>query len=253
MESLEKYQLPIINAPERVLRVIAAGVQAGQFDGVATAPELLAGTQPPPDGVVRDEAGRVRVTCTTDMPGVTPAMIDWWFGWHLPASARYRLWHPQAHMRARVREDRSHLNNDRARYIGNVSLVDEYIGNTLKKLSIAFFPPGQLGFEAQDARQSTAVCARTSDRLLGGEGGSLVHYVVATEDGAQMRSAFWLGEIRHQWCPVDALLRRLLNTRTMRRVLVPDRFALDLLQHCAEEMNHLARFLPELYRDVTGR
>ena len=33
---------------------------------------------------------------------------------------------------------------------------------------------------------------------------------------------------------------------------MPDKLGLDLLVHCAEEMNHLARFLPALYRKAHG-
>lgn len=33
----------------------------------------------------------------------------------------------------------------------------------------------------------------------------------------------------------------------MRKLIVRNRMCLDLLQHCSEEMAHLARFLPALY------
>ena len=34
------------------------------------------------------------------MPGVTPQMWEWWFGWHGSDSRRYKLWHPRAHVSA---------------------------------------------------------------------------------------------------------------------------------------------------------
>lgn len=250
--ALDAYRLPLQPASPRVLQAVASGVVPGEVGaGRDEAVRWLAADRPCADGVVRASDGRVRVTCCTDLPGVTPAMIDWWFGWHLPSSDRYRLWHPAAHVKAVVREDRSARVQGCERYIGNESYVDEYIGRSLKRLTIAFVEPSTFGF-AVGASDAVTICATTSDRLLRGQGGSLVHHVVSTPGGAQMRSGFWLGEIRHQIPLIDRSLGGLLNTRLMRQVIVPDRMALDLLQHCGEEMSHLARFLPRLYGDVRG-
>jgi hypothetical protein len=199
------------------------------------------------DEVRRAGDGRMLVTCVTDMPRVTPAMIDWWFGWHLTETRRYQLWHPKAHVACSAKEDRSALLDDRARYIGNVSYVDEYIGRSLKKLTIAFYPARDFGFPEHSPEHATTICASTSDRVLKGHGGYLIHHVVKTDRGAQMRSGFWLGEISHDISLVNVLAGRWLNTPGMRRILVSDQMALDLLMHCSEEMNHLARFLPELH------
>lgn len=250
--ALDAYRLPLLPAPPRVLQAVASGVAQGPVGTVHDeAVRWLAAERPCADSVVRDFDGRVRVTCCTDLPGVTPAMIDWWFGWHLPSSERYRLWHPVAHVKAVVREDRSARVQGPDRYIGNESHVDEYIGRSLKRLTIAFVEPSTFGFAAGTG-DAVTICATTSDRLLRGQGGCLVHHVVSTPGGAQMRSGFWLGEIRHQLPLIDRSVGGLLNTRLVRGLIVSDRMALDLLQHCGEEMNHLARFLPRLYGDVRG-
>lgn len=248
--SLDAYRLPLLPAPQRVLEAFRNGVRHVPIPSLLDAQRVLGGTAPPADGVFRARDGRVLVSCVTDLPGVTPAMVEWWFGWHLPATERYALWHPTAHVKAVVKEDRSSWPDARSRYLGNVSYVDEYIGPTLKKLAIAFVPPERFGLLGLARRRATAICARTSDRILRGEGGCLVHYVVPTPEGSQMRSGFWLGEIRHQVALVDRLLHPALNTRAARQLIVSDRMALDLLLHCAEEMNHLARFLPALHADM---
>ena len=49
-------------------------------------------------GTLRE--GGIQVSVRTDMPGVTPAMWEWWFGWHGSDSRRYKLWHPRAHVAA---------------------------------------------------------------------------------------------------------------------------------------------------------
>lgn len=251
MSSLDAYKLPLLPAPQRVIDAVQGGVVEAAFPDLSSASQVLCGAQTCRDHVLRDGRGRVLVTCSTDLPGVTPAMIDWWFGWHLTQTQRYRLWHPVAHVSAVAKEDRSALRGDREKYVGNVSFVDEYIGRSLKKLAIEFVEPASMGFEMPDPG-ATAICARTSDRILGGQGGSLIHYVRPTAEGSQMRSGFWLGEIRHKVALIDGLMGPLLNTRAFRRVVVSDRFACDLLLHCGEEMNHLARFLPRLHGDLAG-
>lgn len=252
MVDLAPYQLAMQGATPSVLAAVARGVLAGVLPPLTQAGSLLAQTPAPQDGVIRDADGRVLVTCVTDMPRVTPAMIDWWFGWHLPSSERYRLWHPHAHVAARVKEDRSHWLDDKLKYLNNVSYVDEYIGGKLMKLAIAFVPPEDFGIKDPSANGATAICAWTTDRVLGGRGGCLVHYVIPTRLGVQMRSAFWLGEIKHTVRPIGLLLDGLLNTAVLRKQLVPDDLALNLLTHCSEEMNHLARFLPELYAQASA-
>ncbi|MDO5654142.1 MAG: hypothetical protein Q4G39_08575, partial [Brachymonas sp.] len=202
--------------------------------------------------VTRAENGLAMVACTTDMPDVTPQMIDWWFGWHLPESERYRLWHPLAHVRARVKDDRSKLPGDREKYVGNVSSVDEYIGEKLMRLDIAFFDPKEIGLAHVYEKGATAICARTSDRALNGDGGHLIHLVRRTDTGSEMRSVFWLGELNLKWPIIGRLIKPVLNTPTVRRVLVTNKMAEDLLRHCAEEMNHLPRFLPALYAEMAG-
>ena len=49
-------------------------------------------------GVLDD--GGYQVSVRTDMPGVTPRMWSWWFGWHGCDTRRYKLWHPRAHLSA---------------------------------------------------------------------------------------------------------------------------------------------------------
>lgn len=247
---LNKYRIPLAPAPARIKALVAKGVQAGPLTDARDAPRLLNTPHAPQEGVWRDHEGKVLVVCNTDFPDVTPAMIDWWFGWHLPFSERYRLWHPTAHVAARVKEDRSALADHRARYIGNESQVDEYIGKQLKHLAITFVPPALAGFTTLEQQGATAICAVTSDRWLRAEGGRLCHLVLPNGSGCQMRSGFWLGSIRHNMNALHFLLNGIYNSKTLRQRIVSDQFSLDLLQHCAEEMAHLAKILPGLYADM---
>ena len=77
-------------------------------------------------------------------------------------------------------------------------------------------------------------------------------YVFVVDSGGRTLGGFWLGALKHCNRAVDRLLGRLLNSPPLRRLIISDRMALDLLRHCAEEMNHLAAFLPALYADARG-
>lgn len=247
MTDLKAYIIPMQPVSKRIEKTLSQGVVTEDFPDSSKAGLVFQEWDRYADSIIRSNDGRVLVACNTVMPCVTPAMIDWWFGWHISGTERYHLWHPQAHTYSKPKEKREHLTNDRAKYIGNVSYVDEVIGKSMKKLAIAFQNPEAFGLKDVYANGGTAICARTSDRLLGSEGGGLVHLIIPTKGGCQMRSAFWLGEINPHWPLIGGLLKPILNTRMVRKLIINDRIALDLLRHCAEEMNHLARILPQLY------
>lgn len=184
-------------------------------------------------------------------------MIDWWFGWHGAETERYKLWHPQAHLFSQMRYERAEVSGltDRQRYIGNTSYVDEYVGPTIHRLAISFHEPRDFGLDDhsfKDAGVSTAICARVgfSDRPI--DTGYLIHLIRETPEGCEMRSRFWLGEVHlrdlRERNPID----RVLGSRFVRGLLLPERLSRDLLIHCAEEMNHLASFLPALFAQETS-
>lgn len=201
--------------------------------------------------------GTAHVAVLTQFPGATGEMIDWWFGWHGIETERYKLWHPQAHLFTQLRYERADADGltDRQRYIGNTSYVDEYVGPSIHRLAITFGEPRDFGFAEQSFKEagvSTAVCARVgfSDRPV--DTGYLIHLIRETTGGCEMRSRFWLGEAHlrnlREGNPID----RMLGNRFVRGLLLPRRLGRDLLIHCAEEMNHLAGFLPELFAQETG-
>jgi hypothetical protein len=206
------------------------------------------------DGYGRADDGTLVVAVRTAMPDVTPAMIDWWFGWHSAERERYKLWHPRAHLRARWPEPESTALAaaiGRPRYVGRTSLVDEYLGDAVAHVAIHFLPPAELGFAAAglaDDREATVVAARVSLAGVPVDGGYLLHHVRRVAGGSEMRSRFWLGgphaRVRAGWLerPVSGVARRLVRPPLGR--------GRDLLVHCAQEMAHLASFLPRLHREL---
>lgn len=222
-----------------------------------------AGYDPIETGWTKTPSGAYAISCLTDMPGVTSEMWDWWMGWHSRDSARYKLWHPDAHAYSGVAEDRSadRTLTFRQRYIDNVSFVDEYLGTDLHRLTVRFFDPSKLGFP--DVAGTTYLCGRVGLSDVPIAAGWLVHQVRPTEGGAEMRSRFFLGgdpEIldlpgRSVGKPragqaINSPAGRLAikpGLPKMVSALANPSMSGTLLWHCAQEMNHLAGFLPQLF------
>ena len=203
------------------------------------------GYAPVETGYSIHEDGSLAVAVKTDMPGVTPAMWAWWFGWHSSQDLRYKLWHPAAHLSARWEDGK-----DDVCYVGRNSIIREFIGKDPLDAVIQFKSPLEFGFSndtLNHPEKAVYICAKLGHPQLPVDYGYLVHQVRATENGAEMRSRFFIGGqysgVRKQgkWATVvSGIIRKFKSP--------PPNFAADLLQHCAEEMNHLAAFLPTLFR-----
>jgi hypothetical protein len=246
---LSPWQVPLRDPPAELAQIEARGVRSAAAGFMPFARLTDPGGDRVADGVWRHPDGTMTVACTTLMLGVSAAMWDWWFGWHSLSSARYRLWHPEAHIKSQLAEDRRHLSIGRARYVGNISAVDEYIGPQLTKLAIAFVPPSAFGMdEARVDRLGTAICAEVSLRGERMQTSRLVHLVIDAIDGCVMYSRFQIGQFKSTAPVIGPMLGLLANRRGPRRRLANDALGLALLRHCAEEMNHLAQILPALYQ-----
>jgi hypothetical protein len=233
--------------PRHVSEALEHGPQAApvllDFDSAAT---LLVSEQLQTEngyGMLRD--GGIQVSVRTDMPGVTPAMWSWWFGWHGSDTRRYKLWHPRAHVSAQWSDD-----GGDGHYVGRTSIVREYLGSAYTKAAISFVEPAVMGLATSEGE--VTICARLGSADLPVDVGWLIHQVRSTGDGSQMRSRFWMGG-RHIAVRAGLSGIRLANSvvRPVAARQLPD--PRDLMVHCAQEMNHLAGFLPELWAAVGDR
>jgi hypothetical protein len=195
-------------------------------------------------GVVDD--GSLRVAVRTDMPGVTPAMWEWWYGWHGSDSRRYKLWHPRAHISAAWQDGDDTGRKDSARYVGRTSLITEYIGSSIFRAAIQFVTPATLGLPAAD-HTTAPICARLGSGDVPVDAGWFVHHIRVTSTGSEMRSRFWLGGPHISVRNAPGLANRVMRPVVSHLVGATADYARDLMVHCAQEMNHLAGFLPALY------
>ena len=235
--------------PQHVVEALQHGPQGGMtllaFDDAARVADD--GYQQTENGYGVLEDGSYQVSLRTDMPGVTPAMWSWWFGWHGCDTRRYKLWHPRAHLSAAWKDGGQ--DGDRTgsqRYIGRWSLISEYIGSSLLNGAIQFVAPQKLGCPP-DSDDAVAVCARLGAADAPVDVGWFIHHIRSTQAGAEMRSRFWMGgpHIAMRKGPgVASKALRPIVSRILGDAAAGGR---NLLVHCAQEMNHLAGFLPELY------
>jgi hypothetical protein len=191
-------------------------------------------------GVLPD--GGVQVSVRTDMPGVTPQMWSWWFGWHGSEDRRYKLWHPRAHVSAHWADG-----GGDGSYVGRTSMVQEYLGSTLTNAAIQFASPSRLGLTEDRLTGSIAICARLGSGELPVDAGWLIHQVRPTLQGSEMRSRFWLGGRHIAVRGAPRVANRAVRPVAARALGTSAASARDLLVHCAQEMNHLSGFLAELW------
>ena len=129
-----------------------------EFDQLSSllSPEEL----PYASGVERLADGILHVAVLTRMPGMTPRMIEWWFGDYMQTTEHYKRWHPRDHVWMDWEDKRP------GTHVGAKHLVHEYIGGELNKLRISFVPPEEFFDDAlESVPGAVAICGRPG--LLG--------------------------------------------------------------------------------------
>lgn len=246
--------------PKHVVEALEHGTQAGPTllalgDAASVADE---GYQQTENGFGVLEDGSYQVSVRTDMPGVTPAMWAWWFGWHGSDSSRYKLWHPRAHLSAAWKDGLAESSAGNG-YINRWSMINEYIGSTMLSAAIQFVEPATMGLPP-DSDAAVAVCARLGSGDAPVDVGWFVHHVRSTPTGSEMRSRFWMGgpHIAVRNPPgvaaeaVSKAVSKAVRPIAKRILGNAESSGRNLIVHCAQEMNHLAGFLPELHATFGG-
>ncbi len=205
------------------------------------APRLLEpSTLPYLSGIERLDDGLLHVACLTRMPGVSPAMIAWWFTDHLQTTAQYQRWHPRDHLWMAWEDKRQ------GEIVGAKHCVHEFVGGKLQKLKITFLPPEDyLGDALAQVPGAFAVCARPGELEKPIDIGRMIHLALPTPWGCELHSRFWLGYVHSR--RGDGWINYWGNRPWLRRRLASDTVGRALLVHCHEEMTTLSSFLPALY------
>jgi DAPG hydrolase PhiG domain len=260
------FQPKAIPVQSHIKEALLAGPQSADFGlRVSTVARELSrpGYLPMETGYTVNADGHIVVAVLTNMPGVTGEMWDWWSWWCTVEAARYKLWHPEAHICITAAEDRSRIKglSDRQRYHGNNYFIDEYIGHERSPLRASVFDPALLGFPPSKPGETT-ITARGGLSTVPIAAAWLIHQVRRTADGCEMRSRFIFNDVRVLRQPARSVtttagkLMSLPGINQLAGLVINGGRPAKLheagpamLYHCAQEMNHLASFLPQLYAE----
>jgi hypothetical protein len=200
-------------------------------DAVLTAPSWR-------DDSRRLDRQRLWVTALDIMVGVTPEMIDWWFG-HMDREL-YLAFHPVDHKEFAWRRGKQP-----GSYVGATHLSAQVYGGEgrLMRAEISYIPPEEMFDAAALAAASevgVAVCAKLhllaeDDRPHPEEAGRFTHVCLRRRYGTEVRSCWWLNNEEDADAQSQAA-RRGADVDAARR-----------FRHAHEEFNHLATMLPRLY------
>ena len=185
----------------------------------------------------------IQVSVRTEMPGVTPAMWTWWFGWHGSDPAA-----TSCGIRGLTSRRRWADSGGQGSYLGRTSIVREYLGSSMPTAAIQFVAAVRAG--PHQVRDAVAICARLGSADLPVDIGWLIHHIRRPPTGPRcVRGSGWAGRTS----PFARPRAWPTGVRPIRRGTGSCRDPRDLMVHCAQEMNHLAGFLPELYDAVRQR
>jgi hypothetical protein len=186
------------------------------------------------------------------MPGVTPAMLDWWFNWHPLEGLRYAMWCPVAHTDISVKDPARHLDSSgvplQERNYGSTHYpVEGFNVASSQGVAIEFFSPRDFGLDLDMFKEpeiSRAYCANVILDMLKTPFNVFFHAIREIEGGVEYRSRYWLGYTMKKGVP--------------KRVKRPLPFKMsDLARnnclHSLIEYNNLASFLPQLYEEMGGK
>ncbi|MCH5197358.1 MAG: hypothetical protein J1E34_00500 [Oscillospiraceae bacterium] len=189
--------------------------------------------------------GSYLVSMICPMQGITPEMIEWWFWWHPQADERYRVWFPNEHYG--ISYSKKNLDyfsqDDYSEFRNNTHYPTERIGKIKMPLRIDFVAPEEFGFSKNIMDKNDIpliVCGH-----VGAIKGLVWHTEMAhifkkTDAGLLLISRFWIGKT--------------LKNPLLRKLILTEKTAKGMAEHCCIEYRNLAEILPVLYsQEKTGR
>ena len=189
-------------------------------------------------GYTKMDNGTYLVSMVCPMPGITPDMIEWWFWWHPQADERYQVWFPNEHINISYsKKDDAYFNQkDRPVFRRNTQYPTEKIGDLKMPLRIDFVEPEEFGFSADLMSENNIpliVCGHVGAFKGLIRHTEMAHIFQKTDHGLLLISRFWIGETLR-----DPILRKLILT---------DKTAKGMAEHCCIEYRNLVEILPALY------
>lgn len=193
-------------------------------------------------GIMPD--GTAFVCNTTYMPGVTAAMMDWWFPWHgVGSDLRYKIWDPEDHYFAKADDAKRLCDSSipmNERMWGVTDYLIEDVGSGPAPLILHFKGPREMGFDESliGSETCTSFCAAIGD---GDCAAVMTHKWYTHEDGIMFCSRFWIGYTQDK----EGRFVSLLPAGAKVPLEVPQ----GLFAHNIKEFTNLAAILPAVYAE----
>ena len=201
------------------------------------------------------ENGTLYSASLTKSPNCTPEMFEWWLWWHAVEPERYLLWHPYSHVSANY-TNREALTTPglphKERYIGNTSLITEYLNEVKSNVAIDFVNPSEMGLDEarlEEANIKTSFSGYVYFAKPRIKIGTMLHLVKEVEGGCELISRYYLGDhmgikvSEHEIDFPHFLKKGLLNKSGGLQA------AYAQVMHDQIEYTNLASFLPDLYNE----
>jgi len=189
-------------------------------------------------GYTKMDDGTYLVSMVCPMPGITTEMIRWWFWWHAQDSLRYQVWYPGEHASIRYhKQNKAYFEQPTVpSFAANTHYPVERIGGMKMPLRIDFVTPEDFGFSRSMMNETSIpliVCGHVSafDGLV--KHTEMAHIFRQTEDGLYLISRFWLGES--------------MKNKLLRKLIITEKMARGMAEHCCIEYRNLCEILPVLY------
>lgn len=184
--------------------------------------------------------GSYLVSMVCPMPGLTSEMIEWWFWWHAQESLRYQVWFPGAHYGISYRKkDTDYFKQPTLPlFQPNTHYPVEKIGGMKMPLRIDFVTPESFGFSRQIMEQNNIpliICGHVGALKGLVRHTEMAHIFKQTENGLFLISRFWLGKT--------------MKSPLLKKLIITDKMAKGMAEHCCIEYRNLAKILPILYTD----
>lgn len=209
------------------------------------------GTYPAKSGYFPLEEGGLLVSGNMPAPNVTANMMYWWFAWHGLDPLRYAIWNPEDHYDVKVNERGRELSSDpnvplEEKTWGATHIVTESIGGPPDEITLMFTEPEKLGYDKSKIGTAGCEFIITANCLMG-DMKVPVHVVEVAKkvDGIMtIQERFWIGYhvINGEGkclIPPDAVL--------------PEEVAMGLIAHFTKEYANLAKILPQVYAEESGK
>ena len=248
---------PVAQPTDEVIRAI----ESGPFDPAAALPkeDAIRLCDPAPmdveTGRTRLPDGSIQVAFRTELPDLTPEMIEWWADWHPQRDDRYRAWHPQEHFGNRTLPGGT---SQEKSYWGAVVFFDEDVGDGRSQLRTEFTSPRGFGFSHRpfdNPDVKVIISARVGDAFMTHT--DMAHVFIAEGGGLVLRSRFWIAERVRPRLPgplvaLEDIGENLASRKFVRDFAVPDGIGPAVARHGAEEHAQLGEILPGLYERFGG-